>query len=109
MMILLQKRSALTDVGVNVFGRPSKRDSLLIELNDVPVAAIAEEAEPLPSSAEELVAAGLLGSRRWCNFPFLVEAQVVGVCDGSKHYKQRDGPKVILDRSSPEILRLFCD
>jgi hypothetical protein len=56
------------------------------------------EAELLPSSAAELVEAGVLGSRRWCNYPFLVEAIVVGVSDGEK---------VSVKRTLPFSLNLF--
>eukprot|EP01044_Picomonas_judraskeda_P008998 COSAG03_NODE_1066_length_4919_cov_34.166183_2_plen_202_part_00 len=84
---------------MNVFGRPSKRASLLIELGTEPLPDIKASEESLPSSAAELADTGILGSRRWCNYPFLVESIVVGVCDGERAYRQRDGPKSRTERS----------
>ena len=93
----LALQSELTDVGVNVFGRPSQRASVLIEFGNEPAPGV-EDAEDLPSSAAELIERGVLGSKRWANFPFLVEAMVVGVCDGQQKFAQRDGPKSRVER-----------
>jgi len=45
----LLQNSALTDVGVNVFGRPSKRASLLIELGTEPLGEIPDGANSFHS------------------------------------------------------------
>ena len=78
----------LTAVGVNVFGRPSSRDSMQLSLGETLAKGVDVKLEPIHCSAEELVTKhGLLGTSRWANFPFLVESLVVGVCDGVKKYR----------------------
>jgi 5'-3' exoribonuclease 1 len=79
----------LAEIGVNVFGRPSKRESVLVTLGNQLAPGVDPKLETTPDcwSAEELVTkAGILGKSRWANFPFLIECKVVAVCDGKKKY-----------------------
>ena len=101
----LDIKGELCACGVNIFGRPSQRDSMLITIDTssqsstepAPEAsANAEDSDLPPASAEEAVTSrNVLGKTRFAQFPCLVEAIVSSVSDGVKRYSLSQSGTVI--------------
>eukprot|EP01052_Picozoa_sp_SAG31_P028911 SAG31_NODE_2832_length_5025_cov_4.096427_1_plen_1180_part_00 len=99
--------TTLCAAGVNIFGRPSKRESMMLSISTVmdAGAAVSQESdgttfepEPQPeiecaesdlppqTAREVAVSCRLLGKKRFAHFPCLVEAVVTSVSDGKQRY-----------------------
>ncbi|GIL88258.1 hypothetical protein Vretimale_14135 [Volvox reticuliferus] len=87
----LQVRPSLRNVGVNVLGTPSRKESLVLGLLD-----LREALNGAVLSAEQVATSGLLGSRVYINWPYLQEARVVRVSDRSSQvsYDSKGAVKV---------------
>ncbi|GLI61583.1 hypothetical protein VaNZ11_003999 [Volvox africanus] len=87
----LQVRPSLRNVGVNVLGTPSRKESLVLGLLD-----LREALNGAVLSAEQVATSGLLGSRVYVNWPYLQEARVVRVSDRSSQvsYDSKGAVKV---------------
>eukprot|EP00891_Asterochloris_glomerata_P000604 jgi/Astpho2/604/Aster-x0942 len=79
--------SAVRMAGVEVFGQPSKKESLILLVKD----KLSRHLESGEITAKE-VAAGILGERCWIKWPYLQEAVVVAVSDG-KQTVDKEGAK----------------
>ncbi|GLC57430.1 hypothetical protein PLESTB_001223500 [Pleodorina starrii] len=87
----LQVRPSLRNVGVNVLGMPSRKESLVLAFKD-----LREALNGAVLSAEQVANSGLLGSRAYINWPYLQEARVVRVSDrgGQVSYDSKGAVKV---------------
>ena len=70
------KGTRLDTVGVNVFGNPSKKESLVMELRGMNSV----------SAPYDKIAKVLLGERCWVDWPYLSEAVISGISHESGHY-----------------------